>query len=243
MFKSLIYTELIKYKRTAVIWMIAAGGFLTSVTAFLLVSSTSKKSDWETYAATGFNCINLLALLMVSVFTGYVIIGEYHGGTISTIFTYPISRLKVLLIKYLIILFFVTAFYLVFIVSALFFGVIHFRELPTGDLIIKLIRFSLVMSGINFVLAPVTAVIGLLGKGAASYLFAGMGYFVIYISFINSDYSYLIPACSPNKLVENYLVSEFLTKNDINTIAAVMAATFLTALVTSGVYYIKSDCR
>ncbi|MDF2989326.1 MAG: hypothetical protein K0R50_4836 [Eubacterium sp.] len=243
MFKDLICTELSKYKRTAIVWMIIAGGFLTSVTAYLLVSSDSQKSDWETYAATGFNCINLLALLMVAVFTGYVIIGEYHGGTIGTIFTYPVSRVKVLLSKYLIILLFVAAFYLVFLVSAILFGVINFGEFPTGDYILKLFGFSLLMAGTNFVLVPVTAVISLLVKGAATYLFSGMGYFVIYISFINSDFNYLIPVCSPNKLVENYFISEYLTGTDINSVSIVLAVTFLTALATSIVYYVKSDCR
>ena len=243
MLLSLIYTELIKYKRTAVIWMILIGGFLTAGTAYLMVSSNNSEANWQIYSAAAFNCVNTLALLLSAVFTGYVVMGEYHGSTISTIFSYPVSKLKLLLIKFFIILLMVIALYMVFLISTLLFGILNIGEIPSTEFLIKLIKLSLLMAVVNYVLAPVTAIISLLIKGTATYLFVGMGYFITYVSFINSEYSYLIPTNIPNKLIEHYFVSNFLSKTDFAYLSAVSAVFFFLAVISASVYYLKSDCR
>ncbi len=239
----LIYTEFIKYKRTAVLWMIGIGGFITAGTGYLLVSSGNHITGWDIYSVTALNCINLLSILMTAVISGYVVINEYHGETVSNLFTYPVSRIKVFLIKFLIIFVFVMGLFIVFLVSAIFFGTFYTGELPSAPQMLKLVVLCFISAIMNFILAPVTVFIGLVIKGTATYLFVGMGYFIIYISLINSNYSYLIPTCVPNKIINSYYNSVHLTGSEVISIAIVSGITFFSAMISAGTYFLKNDCR
>lgn len=238
----ILLTELMKYKRTAILWMILIGGFLTAGTGFLLLSSEEGPAGWEGYFATGMNCINLLALLLIAVFTGYVLIGEYQEGTAKVLFTYPVSRIKIFISKHFVVFCFVILLYFTFFISALIFGTAYTGELPAGEFMFKMLKFSLLMSVMNFILVPVTSAISLIIKGTGTYLFVGMGYFAIYVSFINSDYSLLIPPCIPNRLIENYFISEFISSAQTINIVVVSALTFIVFLTAGAAYYWKSDC-
>jgi hypothetical protein len=76
MFPGLIYAELIKYKRTIIPWLIGTGGLLVATTALLLVTTENPQVTWEVLAGKSLNFMNLLSLLLVAVFTGYVFVTE-----------------------------------------------------------------------------------------------------------------------------------------------------------------------
>ena len=243
MLMNLVYNEFIKYRRTALLWMIVIGGVMTAGTAYLLLVPEASKAGWNIYSATAFNCINMLSILLTAVISGYVVINEYHGNTVSNLFTYPVSRIKVFLVKFLVILIFILCLFLVFLAASILFGTLYTGELPTVRHLLKLARFCFVMTVMNFTLAPVTVLIGLVLKGTATYLFAGMGYFVINLSLNDSKYSYLIPTCAPNKIIDNYYNAAYLANSDIVSIAVISAVIFFSALISAGIYYSKSDCR
>lgn len=238
----IVITEFMKYKRTAIIWMILIGGFFSAGTGFLLVSSHDIPAGWENYTVVSMNCINMLALLLTAVFTGYVIMGEYQESTVRVLFTYPVSKIRIFISKHLVVLVFVMMLYMVFFISAVLFGTVYTGNLPAVEYMLKLLKFSLIMGCMNFILAPLTSVTSLLIKGSGTYLFVGMGYFLTYMSFINSDYSLIVPSCIPNKLIENYFISEFISNVQLTGIVVVSAVTFIAAFVTGAVYYWKSDC-
>jgi bacitracin transport system permease protein len=241
MFTALVHTELIKYKRTVLPWMIGIGGFLTAGTALLFVSTENSQVNWNILAVVSLNCINILALLLTSVFTGYVFICEYHQNTAGILFTYPLSKFRIYLIKYFVILILVTSLYLIFFLSVMLFGFLGIGNFPPVDFLLKFLKIILIMSVMNFVLVPVTALISIIIKGIGTYIFVGMGYFLVYISLINSDYSLFIPTCIPAKLVSNYYISEYISKSDFCGIIIISAVTFLSAFFIGAVYYSKSD--
>jgi hypothetical protein len=240
MFLNLIYTELIKYKRTPVFWMIAIGGFLTAGTAMLLVTSQKSVVTWDGFTAAGLNCINLLALFIIAVITGYVMSGEYQQSTIGTLFTYPVSRIELFMAKQAVMLIFSICLYISFLVSAFAFGIVVIG-VPEWELIFKLLRLIFIMVGLNFVLVPLTSFICLLVKSAGTSVFTGMGYFISYMSFISIKNSLFIPTCTPNRLVDNLFVKESIDRGDVKGILAVAAAVFVTSVLISAVYYSRHD--
>jgi bacitracin transport system permease protein len=241
MFTALIYTELMKYKRTMLPWLILAGGFLTAGTALLFASTETPQVSWNTLATTSLNCINILALLLVSVFTGYVFVGEYQENTVSILFTYPVSKLKIYIVKYFIVLLLVISLYLVFFLSAILFSFLSIESFPNMYFFQKFLKLTFIMVAANFVLVPVTALISMILKGIGTYIFVGIGYFLLYISFINSNYSLFIPTCIPAKLVSHYFILGYMSKADFRGVSIVTVITFLSAFIIGAVYYVKSD--
>jgi len=221
--------------------MIGIGGFLTAGTAFLSVSTDNPQVSWSTLATVSLNCINILALLLIAVFTGYIFIGEYHENTVSILFTYPISKFKIYVVKYFIVLLLVLSLYLIFFLSTMLFGFIGIGGFPSIEFLQKFLKLTFIMSVMNFVLVPVTALFSIIIKAIGTYIFVGMGYFLVYISFIDSDYSLFIPPCLPAKLVSNYFISEYISKVDFRGITIVSVVTFLSAFFIGAVYYSKSD--
>jgi hypothetical protein len=221
--------------------MIGIGGFLTAGTALLFVSTENSQVSWNALATTSLNCMNLLALLLVAVFTGYVFIGEYHENTASILFTYPVSKLKIYVVKYFVVLLLVIILYMIFFLSTMFFGFTNMGSFPTMGFLLKFIKLTFLMSVVNFVLVPITALISMIIKGIGTYILVGMGHFLVYISFINSDYSLYIPTCLPAKLVSNFFISEYISKADFRGIIVVCSVTFLSTFFVGAVYYAKSD--
>jgi bacitracin transport system permease protein len=241
MFLELVYTELIKYKRSVVIWIIGIGGFLSAVTALLLVSTENSKVRWEVLIGRGMNIMNLLALLLVAVFTGYVFVTEYQESIISILFTYPVSRFKLYIVKYVVIFLFVNFLYLIFFLSTMLLGFIYMGEFLSMGLLLKFIKLTFEVSTFNFVLVPITALFSIIIKEMGTYILVGMSYFIVYIGFIHSDYSLFIPSCIPDKLVVNYFSSGYISKTDFIGIVIVSVVIFSVAFLISAFCYLKSD--
>lgn len=241
MFFNLIPIELKKYKRTVLPWLIAAGGLLTSGTAIIMVSTENQQVNWETYAVQGLNFMNLLALLLVAVFTGFVFTGENSNNIDNILFTYPVSRIRFFLSKFIVLLLFTLLLYLAFLFFAMLLGLLVIGSFPEWKIILKLLQISLILSAVNFILVPVTTFITILVKGAGTYLFTGMAYFILYISFINTDFSMYFPVCLPDKLLFGYFNPGIMSSSEFITILTVCAITFLFAFIISAVSYTRQD--
>jgi bacitracin transport system permease protein len=241
MYVSVLYTELIKYKRSIIPWIILLGGFLSGTTTILIVSTDSTKVNWQVLVSRGLNIINILALLLVAVITGYVFITEYHESTIGILFTYPVSRIKLYIVKCFVILLFVILLYLTFFLSTILFGFINIDGFPQMSFVLKFIEAVFLASALNFMLVPFTALISIIVKEIGVYIIVGMGYCIAYMSFINSDYSLFIPVCIPDKLVSNYFSSLYISKGDFRCIIIISAVTLLTAFIAGSIYYCNMD--
>lgn len=238
---SLIPLELKKYKRTVLPWMIAGGGLLTSGTAIIMVLTENRHADWETYAVTGLSFTNLLALLLVAVFTGFVFNGENSNNIDNILFTYPISRIRFFLSKNMVLLLFTVLLYLAFFIFTMLFGLVLIEGNPELKFCIKLLEISLILPAVNFILVPVTTLVTILFKGAGTFLFAGMAYFMLYISFINTDIGVYVPACQPDKLLYGFFSPGGMNGSDFITLLTVCTITFLSAIIISAAAYTRQD--
>jgi bacitracin transport system permease protein len=241
MFPELIQIEIKKYKRTFIPWMILVGGVLPVFTAFMMMSNGIYVKSWSSFAAMGLNYVNLLALLLVAVFSGYVFVTEYHENIIGILFTYPISRLKLYVAKYIVILLMVCMLYLVFFISSIMMGFLYTGSFPQTDFLLKFVKIVFLMTIANYMLSPVTVIISIVITGIGTYILAGIGYFIVYISFINSDLGIYIPPCIPDKLVGNYMVTEYISKADFITIIIISTVTFFSTFFIGAVCYYRDE--
>lgn len=241
MFLSLIPLELKKYKRTILPWLIAGGGLLSSGTAAIMAMTENKAVNWEAYAVSGLNFTNLLALLLLAVFTGFVFAGENSNHLDNILFTYPISRIRFFLSKFFVLLFFSVLLYLVFFFFTILFGLLMIDGKLEIKFCVKLLEISLILSAVNLILVPVTTLVTILFKGTGTYLFAGMAYFMLYISFINTDIGRYIPTCQPDKLSYGFFSPGGMNHSDIITILLVCLVTFLSSFIISAFIYLRQD--
>ncbi len=241
MFWSVLYTELRKYKRSFIPLMAVIAGFLTASTAILIAAAPSSKLSWDVIAVTGLNCLNPLSLLLVAVFSGYAFAYEYADGSISTLFTYPIPRLFIYMAKLVIILILTIFLYFAFFLSSMFLGVLNIGKLPDLELFAKFFKVTAIVCCVNFILVPVTVLITNLIKAAGTYILTGIGYFIVYIIFINTKYSLFLPTCIPDKLVSTFLIVASIDRAEFKQIIIVCSVIFVSAFIAGAVQYSKSD--
>ncbi len=238
---NLIFIELKKYKRTVLPWMIAAGGLLTSGTAIMIASTGNRRVSWETYTVQGFSFMNLLALLLVAVFTGFVFTGESSHNIDNIIFTYPVSRIRFFLAKLIVILLYTILLYLAVLFFEILLGFLVIGSFPGWKIFLKMFEISLILSAANYILVPVTTFITILVKGSGTYLFTGMAYFILYISFTNTDINRYVPVCQPDKLLYGFFSPEIISGSEIFAIITVCSVTFLSAFIISVNSYTRQD--
>ncbi len=107
-FKMLLKLEIQKYKLFRYIKVVLGVVFciLLFITISLVDSMTDPEQTKDTFEST-LRMINLLVtgsfLVFSSVLTANYVIGEYKNRTILILFTYPISRIKILLSKLLLV--------------------------------------------------------------------------------------------------------------------------------------------
>ena len=241
MFVRLIMAELSKYKRTFIPWVIVLGGLLAAGTAFLQVSTDYSEVTWKLLAQSGFFCMNLLALLLTSIFAGVIFIGEYHEGMSGILFTYPVSRLKLYITKFVAAFLMVISLYIMFFISTMVIGFISIGSFPAREFMEGLIRLTALVIVANFVLLPLTALISLVVKAIGTYILVGMGYFLVYASFNSSDFSTFIPPCLSSKLTFDYLTAQCINKSDYPGIIAVSMVTFFCAFIIGEFYNSKCE--
>lgn len=241
MFLELIPIEWKKYKRTVLPWMVAAGGIFASGVSLLFTATGYAEATWEAVTERGFNFMNILALLLGAVFSGFVFSGENCNHIDNMMFTYPLSRFKFLLSKYIVLLFLLAAMYLTFSAFDLVFGLLYFGGLPEGMLVTKLVSCSLLSAAANFSLVPLTATICLAVRGIGTGVFTGMAYFVTYVSFISTKAGAYIPFCIPDKISMEILGTGILKNSEIHAAAIICVALFLSGFWMSALYYLKHD--
>jgi len=239
----IIYTELLKLRKSIIPWMILLGGTLPAVIALLTVSSESGAPNRDMLFINSLNYMNLISLLLVAVLTGYIFAGEYYGKTINILFSYPIPRLAFFINKTIVTLCSVVFIYITLNVSTIVVGYIYMESIPTADFLYKLLGFSILAVLINFSLVPLTILVSIVAKGAAASTAAGLAYVLTYFCFSNSGYAVYIPVCAPNAILVEYFISGQIDINDLRNMLVTALITFTLALISSMGYYSRSDVQ
>lgn len=243
MLLDLVCSELIKYKRSIVPWMMLGGGIVPPIVAILMLLGDKDRGKWSTIALYSFNNMNLLALLLLPVLTGLIFAGEYQENTISVMFTYPIRRLYFYVEKLITVMLSALSVYTIFFVSTVICGAIYTTNLPKPEFLVEFIKLGFIDSCINFALVPLTAMICLMAKSVLASVITGMSYIVIYTVFMASKLAHNIPVCIPEEITRQQygLRQKEFSGGEIGSMIIITLTVFVIGLLICGVYYSKAD--
>jgi bacitracin transport system permease protein len=239
---SVMATEVLKYRRTLVPWLAAAGGFFPLLVALLYLLTGSAPITWESLALTGLGFMNMLALLLVAVCAGHAFVSEYRDSRVPMLFAYPVPRIMLYTVKLIVILLPVLGMYAVFGAFTVVSGAIFAggRPLAPGFAtdMLGLLLFSVAA---NYALVPMTVVVSVAVKNAGGYILAGICYFIVFMSFAGSELGRYAPPCVPDRLVKDYLATGKLVSAETAGLLGACAAAFLLMSCVGALVYARGE--
>ncbi|WP_217595550.1 ABC transporter permease [Cohnella sp. GbtcB17] len=159
---NVFYAEILKLKRTQLLWLTLFGGMLPAV---LSIFGQSRSLNWNDFLINNSLFLNvMIAPLLLSLLAGFVVVREYGDNTINQLFVYPHHRVKILIGKMIIILFLSTAIFVLNYALTLAAGSIMSDQQLSEALFWKFTRANAWMLAFQALLIPVTMTVGIIGK-------------------------------------------------------------------------------
>ena len=241
MLVSVAYTEVLKYRKTLVPWLAVAGGLFPPFVAALFLLTANSPFSWEMLTETSLRFMNMLALLLIAVFAGHAFVSEYRDSRVNRLFTYPVPRFMLYAVKLIVAFLPVLGMYCVFAAATLASGWIFAGGPPDSGITASYLLLVLLVAASGLAVVPVTAFMSMMVKNDGSYILAGIGYFIIYMSFADSDISRLVPPCIPDRLLMDYMKTGHVFSTKTGEMLLACAAIFLLAFCLGAVCYAKRE--
>jgi hypothetical protein len=241
MFHNVLAAELLKYKRSLALWLVAVGGFFPVMVALLFVETGDMPVVFETIAAYGLQYFDMLALLLTAVITGQAFVMEFSGDKTNRTHAYPVPRLCQYLVKLLVILLLTLAMHLAFLLFLFALGGVFAQDALTFAFAARWIKLALLTWAGHAALVPLTALIAMLCRNAGAYVLVGIGYFAVFMSFAGSDFARFAPPCVPYEILKLYLRSGRLISSDTAGMLYCSAAVFAALLCAGAVCYLRNE--
>jgi hypothetical protein len=235
------YTEILKYKRTLIPWLVLVGGSFPVLVALLFLLTSGVDVTWEALAGTALSYLNMLALLFTAVIAGYAFVAEYRDSRVNMSFAYPVPRVLLYVVKTFTVLLPVLGMYLVFLACVAASGWIFARRPPEIGFASDMLALLGLSVAASFSLVPTTAVLSTVVKNAGAYILAGVGYFIVFMSLAGSECGKYAPPCVPDRLLKDYLASGHLVSADAGGMLLACAAVFLLAFVLGAALYTRLE--
>ncbi|MGG6313660.1 ABC transporter permease [Paenibacillus macerans] len=245
---NVFYAEMLKLKRTQLLWLTLFGGMLPVI---LSIFGQSRNMNWNEFLINNSLFLNIMiAPMLLSLLAGFVVVREYGDNTINQLFVYPHHRVTILIGKMIVILLLSAAVFVLNYTLTLAAGSLMSEQPISEELFWKFTRTHAWMLAFQALLIPVTMTVGIIGKnfippvvlGIVAILINMMGMqgvedridgritFVSYIPF-GSMIVHLLDIMKAN------------VSNDIYRIHALypQAAVFLLFFLFNVFYYTKSE--
>lgn len=197
----ILKTEVMKLKRTKILWLIP----LAALLPILVLLDLPDPVVWGDVFNTNLAFINLLiAPPLFGLLAGYLFTREYRNSTINTLFSYPYSRIRFLLVK---------MFLMIPLIAATLF--LNFLLLLIAQLIVEyqvdwsffttIAGMYLRLVPLLFAVVPIAISFGIVSKNSIAPMALGLGAGVCNIVIVNSKYSVLFPWSSPFMIIADNL--------------------------------------
>jgi len=249
---NVLLTEIIKLKNTKMHWLVLLGAIpanLVTWYAFLprvTPEGTRAGIDLQEMFYRQGMAITILGPFMFALMTSYVVSREYQERTINQLFSYPISRTKILFAKLaaVVVLIVITSFLSCITVTATSVIMSFTKPVEMGVLWTG-IRMNMLAGLLAFGTIPVSAALSMVGKNVIPS--AVLGAFATIVTLIgemgHGMRSILFPWAMPYWPVRE--LAQGLAESGPNPYAVpgmtILAATFIVSLVFCIVYYEKAE--
>ncbi|WP_312887373.1 ABC transporter permease [Paenibacillus rhizosphaerae] len=248
----MLLTEIMKLKNTKMHWLILLGAIpanLVTLYAFLprvTPEGTRAGIDLQDMFYRQGMVITILGPFMFALMTGYIISREYQERTINQLFSYPVSRTKILFAKLgaVVVLIFTTSLLSCIMVTAT--GVImSFTKPVEMEVLWSGIRMNMLAGLLALGTIPVSAALSMIGTSVIPSTV--LGAFATIVTLIgemgHGMRNILFPWAMPYWPVRE--LAQGLAESGPNPYAVpgmtILAVTFMVSLVFCIVYYEKAE--
>lgn len=232
-------TEMIKIKRSLLIWIIPIASFII---AFICISYPTATSDvWDSAFMNNLVFWSLLVgPALFSLFTGFIFSREYNEKTINSLFCYPFKPYKIFLCKiattFILILFSLLNSFLLIILMG------KFINLPNLSLVmvIKYFKLYIMLAVLQLCFIPLYALLSTFTKNYI--LPIGIGIIIALIGGILSNFQYgkFFPSTINTLILYSMSYNDF--KMDIPICSIISIVLFFTIpFILSLIYYSNMD--
>ncbi|MBW6410739.1 ABC transporter permease [Clostridium weizhouense] len=204
---NVIYSEFLKLKKSYIILLVLIGGSVNpGFMDLAIMVSGEKNRTFEKYVYN-IELINfsLIYGILFALIAGYIFCREYSDKTASTLYAYPISRVKIFIGKLIIIYALITIVYFIQMVTMylgyyMLYGSIEYK------LIINDIKVNICSLLFQFLLIPIPIFIANISKNIVLTVSYGILSFIITASLtrMKSFYIKYIPLLTPYFCAKNF---------------------------------------
>jgi bacitracin transport system permease protein len=240
---NLVYTELLKLKRSMMFLMSLIGATAAPLIVFIGFLGTRARHPGipiqfqEYFSETSFGIVLLTGVPLYGVITAYLINREYTENTLKNLLTIPVSRIDYILSKLILLFLWIMTLTLISWVSAIIFGLVgQFVDLNSNVLLSSFYEF-MIGGSLLFVLTPSMILVTLLFKN-----FLPTVVFTIVITMGNlmvasSEYRALYPWSAVYVIAKNGFLPEYPPEYSFYSIAIVSVL----GLIATLIYFVKTD--
>lgn len=159
---NVFYAEVLKLKRTKLLWLTIFGGALPAV---LAIFGQSGHMNWNELLINNSLFLNvMIAPMLLSMLSSFVVVREYSDNTINQLFVYPHHRITILIGKMVVILLLTIAIFALNYALILSAGSLMSDRVITEELFWKFTHAYLWMFALQALLIPITMTVGIVSK-------------------------------------------------------------------------------
>jgi bacitracin transport system permease protein len=245
---SIFNSEFMKLKNTKINWLVLMGALPSTIVSLfaLLPRVTPAGFDLQDMFYRQGMVLTILGPFMFSLMTGYIISREYQERTINQLFSYPVSRVRILAAKLSVV------FSLIVITTALSCAgvavlgfIMSFTQHIGFDTVWMGIRMNIMVCVLSFGTIPIAAALSMVGKSVIPTTVLGV--FVTIVTLIgemgHGMRGILFPWLTPYWPVRE--LAQGLAENGLNPYVTpaiiILALTFIVSLTFCIGYYSKSE--
>lgn len=251
-----IYCEFLKLKRSyfyLVIFLIALF-FPGTLCLGWLGQGSHVYWDKYIYQVEQMNFL-FMNLSMYALIASYIFSREFSYNTSNTLFSYPLSRIKVFVSKFIVIILIIMATIVIQLALTLLTGLFLPHDALTTDIIINHLKLNGCILLFEIAILPIAIFISLLTKNVIGpIIYSGLATLInmFLVSFADQSISEKIPFIYPLNILTSAVKS--VGKGELGkfvidassiqlscTVIIIAILTFLIGMSLSIVYYVKSD--
>lgn len=194
----LILAEIIKFKKCNIKYCLLVLIIPVILVTFIYHVNPKYVFDWYEFFVTITTFENFIAAPFVFGFLGIYIFGsEYQGKNIDVLFTYPIKRSKLMLVKYMFIFILILVSFLSVLLLLILFGLTFDKGIMDKQLFISMVFVYIKMVIMHFLLIPIMVFVAIKSKGIVTPVIGLMAVCFLNIVIVNTSVNIIFPWSIP----------------------------------------------
>lgn len=237
MWSELLYIEIMKLKRSFIVWLI----FVVAITAVTLsYISLHLNSVYNYIPVTWYELLKgnlvylnlLFASPVFSLVTSYIFVREYHDHVIYQLFSYPVSRVKIIVSKLLVIILFIMVTMLLSFLLTMVLGSIVIGEYQSTVPIHGFFKIYVYSIFLQLSIVPISMLLSIWKKSIVYPVSITVVGLVIGFFILGESYDSYFPWSAPTRVVFELIGTKALNVDIVHPVI-MLATVFVVTLVPS----------